>query len=443
MPFHVIQHLHHLFRVAYYLHQLRGNLWLKPSILRKMQNKRLRAIVKHAYSNVPFYHKKFEEAGIKPDDIKSVEDLNKIPLTTKLEIQSKNFQDVVAANVDLKNLVKSTTSGSTGIPLTIFCDRWIEDFYEAVWMRAMFEDGLRLQDKMAVIADPRSFPEGKGIFQRLGFKKREYISIFDSAERQMALLREFKPDVIKGYTSSLFILAAEFGEALQELETRLVFSGAELLDTASRKVICSAFGGELFDFYACNEFGLLAWECKAHDLYHLNADVTLVEFLDDEGEAISPGEKGKVVCTSLFNYVMPLIRYELDDVAVPVDDECSCGITLPLIKCVEGRTDDFLVATNGRVISPTVFFPYPFDNLGEIKRFRVVQERKDKLRIELVPKGESLNRNRFFEKAEKRIKQLFGEDMNVEFKILKAIPRDKTGKLRKVISLISKKRALI
>jgi len=397
VPFHVIQYLRHLFRVAYYLHQLRGNLWLKPSILRKMQNKRLRAIVKHAYSNVPFYHKKFEEAGIKPDDIKSVEDLNKIPLTTKLEIQSKNFQDIVAANVDLKNLVKSTTSGSTGIPLTIFSDRWIE----------------------------------------------EYISIFDSAERQMALLREFKPDVIKGYASSLFILAAEFGETLRELETRLVFSGAELLDAASRKVICSAFGGELFDFYACNEFGLLAWECKAHDLYHLNADTTLVEFLDDEGEAVSPGEEGRVVCTGLFNYVMPLIRYKLDDVAVPVDDECSCGITLPLIKCVEGRTDDFLVATNGRVISPTVFFPYPFDNLGEIKQFRVVQERKDKLRIELVPKGEFLNRNRFFEKAEERIKQLFGEDMNVEFKILKAIPRDKTGKLRKVISLISKKRALI
>ena len=111
----------------------------------------------------------------------------------------------------------------------------------------------------------------------------------------------------------------------------------------------------------------------------------------------------------------------------------------PSIKRIEGRTDDFLIATNGRVISPTVFFPYPFDNLDEIKQFRVVQERKDKLRIEVVPKGEFLNRNRFFEKAEKKIKQLFGEDMNVEFKILKAIPRDKTGKLGKVISLISKK----
>lgn len=407
-----------------------------------MQNKRLRAIVKHAYDNVPFYHKKFENAGIKPNDIKSIEDMYKIPLTTKLEIQAQKFEDIVARNINPKSLMNTTTSGSTGIPLTIFSDKRIEDFYEAVWMRAMFEDGLRLHDKMAVIADPRHFPKNKGIFQRLGFEKRKHISIFDSTERQMALLLEFKPDAIKGYASSLFILAAEFGEALRELETRLIFGGAELLDAVSRKIISSAFGGELFDFYACNEFGLLAWECKAHNGYHLNADTTLVEFLDDTGEAVSSGEKGRLVCTGLFNYVMPLIRYELDDVAVPVDDECSCGVDLPLINHIEGRIDDFLVATDGRLISPAVFFPYPFENFDVIKQFRVVQERKDKLRIELVPKGGFLNKNDFFEKAEKRIKQLFGENMNVEFKVLDAIPRDKTGKLRKVVSLISKNDAL-
>lgn len=114
------------------------------------------------------------------------------------------------------------------------------------------------------------------------------------------------------------------------------------------------------------------------------------------------------------------------------------GITLPLIKHVEGRIDDFLSATDGRLISPTVFFPFPFENFDTIKQFRVIQERKDKLRIEFVPKGEFLNKKDVFEKAEKRIKQLFGEDINVELKILKAIPHDKTGKLRKVISLISK-----
>lgn len=126
---------------------------------------------------MPFYHKKFEEAGVKPDDIKSVEDLNKIPLTTKLEIQSKIFQDIVAVNVDLKNSVKSTSSGSTGIPLTIFSDKRIEDFYEAVWMRTMFEDGLHVQDKRAVIADPRRFPE-KRVFFNVWVLRSVNISLF-------------------------------------------------------------------------------------------------------------------------------------------------------------------------------------------------------------------------------------------------------------------------
>ncbi|MCW4007335.1 MAG: phenylacetate--CoA ligase family protein [Candidatus Bathyarchaeota archaeon] len=428
----MVQYFNQIFHVAYYLRQFRKNLWLKPHVLRKIQEERLRAIVKYAYKNVPFYHRKFKSAGITPDDIKSVNDLYRIPLTTKLEIQAQSFRDIVDKNVDLNSLVKGATSGSTGIPLTIFSDKKVEHFYEAIWMRAMLEDGLRVQDRMMIIADPRGFPKKIGLLHRLGLEKRKHISIFDSIEHQMTLLREFRPNVIKSYASSLFNLASEFRDALRRLNVRLLFSGAELLNVESRKLISSAFGGELFDFYACNEFGLLAWECKAHEGYHLNVDSTLMEFLDDEGEVVSTNEKGRVVCTGLLNYVMPLIRYELGDIVVPADYECSCGIILPLIKFVEGRSDDFLVAPNGRLIPPTVFFPYPFENFDRIKQFKVVQERKDKLLIELVLK-KNVAENGFFEKAEKKVKQLFGEDMKVEFKICDAIPSSKTGKIKKVI----------
>jgi len=266
---------------------------------------------------------------------------------------------MVAGNLDLGSLRKRTTSGSTGVPLVTFVDGRVEDFDAAVWMRAFFEDGLRVRDRMAVIADPRSFPKKESVFQRLGLAKRKYISIFDSAQRQLALLKEFKPDVVKGYASSLFILAEEFEDLVSEIEPRLVFSGAEVLNVSSKKLISSRFGAELFDCYACSELGLLAWECKEHDGYHVNADSVLMEFVGECGDAVAFGERGRVVCTGLFNRVMPLIRYELDDVAVPVDGECACGISLPLVKFVEGRADDFLVAADGRLISPTVFFSIP------------------------------------------------------------------------------------
>lgn len=417
-----------------YLGRLRRNLRLKSSELRCLQLKMFRALIRHAYENVSLYHRKFRDAGVKPDDIKSFDDLCKIPTTTKFEVQACNPRDVVAGGVDLGSLTKRTTSGSTGIPLTVFVDGRVADFYYAVSMRAMFEDGLRVRDRMAVIADPRSFPKKKTFFQYLGIEKRKYISIFDPAERQMAELSGFKPDVVKGYASSLFILAEKFENAASEVNPRLVFSGAEVLDATSRQVINSAFGGELFDFYACSELDSLAWECKAHNGYHINADSVLMEFLDGDGEAVAFGERGRVVCTGLFNYVMPLIRYELGDVAVPINDECACGITLPLLKCVEGRVDDFLLATDGRVISPTVFFPYPFEDVDWIRQFRVIQESRNRLVIQVTAKRAVADPEKILGDAELKIHRLFGEDMDVKFEFVKETPRDPSGKLRKVIS---------
>jgi len=148
-------------RLLLYLYELRKNLRLEPSSLQEMQRKKLRAIIKHAYENVPFYHKKFDSAGIRPDDVKSVADLSKFPVTTKSEIQVSSLEDIVARNIDVNRCIKRFTSGSTGIPLTIIVDKRAVDFEGAVWFRALFENGLRLWDRMAIISDPRSFPKKK------------------------------------------------------------------------------------------------------------------------------------------------------------------------------------------------------------------------------------------------------------------------------------------
>ena len=419
-------------RMLFYLYKLRRNLRLKPSELRRLQLERFRFLVRYAYENVPFYHTKFKLAGFKPSDVKGFDDLCKIPATSKFEIQACDLKDMVAGNVDLGSLRKRTTSGSTGVPLVTFVDGRVEDFDVAVWMRALFEDGLRVRDKMCVIADPKK----ESVFQRLGLAKRKYISIFDSAERQLALIKEFKPDVVKGYASSLFILAEEFENLVSEIEPRLVFSGAEVLDAPSKKLISSRFGAELFDCYACSELGLLAWECKEHSGYHVNADSVLMEFVGDGGEAVAFGERGRVVCTGLFNRVMPLIRYELDDVVVPVNDECACGRSLPLVKFVEGRADDLLVAADGRLISPTVFFPYPFESVDWIKRFRVIQESPKRLVIQVAPKKAVENQSQIIEVAKRKLHELFG-NLEVKFEFMENIPLDSSGKFRKVISRIN------
>ncbi len=423
-----------IYRSLLYLHQLRRNLQLPTSELQEIQQKKLRAMIKHAYENVHFYHLKFDEADVKPNDIKSVADLRKLPIVTKQEIQSAEFGDIVAKNIDLCKCTKRSTSGSTGIPLTLFFDQDAEDYENAVWARAFSENGLKFYEKMAVITDPRGFPESR-FFQRFGLMHRRYVSIFDSAEKQFEILQNYRPEAIKGYPSSLFILADAYKNDSRCLKPRLVFTSAELLDQMTRSYLNSVFGTSLLDNYGCNEFGLLAWECQAHEGYHINIDRAVVEFIAD-GEPVQDSEQGDIVCTSLVNKAMPLIRYRTDDVGTPINEKCSCGKSLPIMKIMQGRKDDFIVATDGRMFSPTVFFPYPFENLNGIIQFKVVQAKRNEINIEIAVNKNFVDNQIVFEKARAAIQRVFGEDMQVHFQICDIIQRNPNGKLRKVISCV-------
>lgn len=419
-------------RLLFNLFRLRKNLRLDPSSLEEMQRKKLIATIEHAYANVPFYRRKFSKAGIKPKDVKSFDDLAKIPLTTKSEVQANAPAEFVSRKSNVCRCIRRRTSGSTGQPLTITVDRGAMDFETAMWVRTFLENGLNVRDKMSYIADPRSFPKTRWL-QRTRIVSRNYISIFDDASTQLALLRNYNPSALKAYPSSLRILADTNGHGEMDVKPRIVFTSAELLDREARRSINSAFRTELFDNYACSEFGLLGWECRQHMGYHLNVESTVMEFVK-HGKTVAPGESGEIVCTSLENSTMPLIRYKLDDVGVPLEDQCSCGATLPLIKVVEGRVDDFLTAPDGRIIPPTVFFPYPFENMEGVRQFRVIQEKKNKLTFQLVENGDSLDKVQVLAKARNRIQDLFGEEMQIEFQIKRKLDRNSSGKLRKIIS---------
>lgn len=412
---------------------LKRNLSLDPSSLREAQLKKLRFMIRYAYENVPFYHRKFGQSNIKPDDIVSMDDVTKIPITTKSQIQSCPLQDLVSRTVDLERCITRSTSGSIGVPLTIAVSGKVVDFEGALWHRALSENGLGLRDRMSVIGDPRSFPRNGRFFESVGILKKQYISIFDHAEAQLTLLERFKPHAIKGYPSSLAILTDFCKQKTIVFKPRLIFTTSEVLDRQSRELISSVFEADLTDNYASQEFALLAWECHEHMGYHMNIDGVVMEFVED-GEATAPGERGEILCTSLFNEVMPLIRYEIGDVGISIDEQCSCGRTLPLMKIVEGRTDDFLISMDGRMISPTVFFPYPFKDFKGIKQFKVIQERRDKLTIQMVTEEGFLHADRALEEAKDNVKRLFGEKMQVEFQVLEKINRDQSGKLRKIVT---------
>jgi phenylacetate-CoA ligase len=403
-------------------------------MLQVVQNKKIRAIVHHAYEHVPFYHRKFDEAGVKPGEIRSAKDLHILPLTTKTELQAAPLNEVLANTFDVRACLKKVTSGSTGVPLTIVVDKRAEDLRRAMWGRAYTENGLSFTDKLATIKDPRDFISGGWLRRLMSYWKMD-ISIFDSPEQQVKRLGVFRPDVIKGYVSSLAILADFCRETEREFSPHHVFTGAELLLESDRKRIGSAFGCDVLDYYGSTEFSLLGWECESHAGYHINADGNAIELVKG-GEVVSPGERGEIVCTGLINYAMPLIRYKIGDIGVSIKELCPCGRSLPLLKMTEGRTGDFLVTLDGRLIPPTAFSPYPFGSLEGIRQFRITQEARDRIVIQLVFEKGFSGVDHVLNYAREEIRRVFGIDMQVDFQLTKKIEKDPTGKLRKIMSRV-------
>lgn len=424
------------------LFELNRTQWMKKADAEKRQNKRLRSIIKHAYSNVEFYNRKFKEAGIKLSDIRTVSDLHKIPFTYKSEIQKLPEQEILAKNVNVRKIIAKRTSGSTGIPLKIFFDKKARNYDAASWIRAYLTNGVKPWDKFALVVDPHSASQKQPLYNRFGILRREYITIFDDVETQIRKLQLIKPNVIQGYPSVLALLAREVKKECLKFNVKRIFTEAELLNKLSRLNISSGFNCGVYDLFATREFGLIAWECKEHFGYHINSDNLIVEFVRN-GETVREGERGEITCTSLTNYAMPLIRYRLGDVGIPLGQECPCGRSLPLMKVIEGRANDLLITPKGKIISPLIFHPFPFQELeffSKVEQFRIVQEKIDEISIDLVM-AESFREDpqESFKIAEKRMKKVFGEKVKVAFNIVERLPRDPSGKLRTVISKVSVK----
>jgi len=405
--------------------------WLKTSELEEIQRKMLRGIIKHAYENVPFYHSKFDSVGVKPDDIKTVEDLSKIPITTKQELRDNFSSGIIAKGVNINKCDVSKTSGSTGIPLTVYYSEKDDDYEKAIALRPNLSCGQKIRDKWAVITSPDHIAFKKW-FQKFRVFAPEYVSLFAGVNEQISILENFQPDVLDGYPSSIYLLAKGIKEmGNDKIHPKIIFTTAELLTDDMRKYVESVFGVKVYDQFGCVELARTAWECPEHCGYHIDMDAVVMEFLRD-GEAVTPGERGEIVYTGLYQHAMPFIRYAVGDIGIPSDEKCPCGRGLPMMKLVEGRTDAFVQVPDGRVFSPIIWtiLLRPF---LEISQFKVIQEKKNLIKVQIV-KGKGFM-EKTIDRVKRDIKNVLGEDMHIEVEFVDEIPRE-AGKVRSVVSKI-------
>ena len=433
-----------VFRIVYYLvGALRRVRW-KPERLRLHQEKRLRAVVRYAFDNVSFYRRKFREAGVHPADVKCLEDLKKLPIVKSEEFRRVPLEDRVSLKCDVKKLRVVKTSGSSGMPLKIFLDRNEDDWRKAIYMRANILCGQKPRDRWVAITAPHHFGDVTALQRRLGVFAQVCLSVFDDVDKHIDFLCRFKPDVLDGYSSALLLLAREVeGRGLNVLKPKVVFGNADLVGLAERKYLEDIFKAPYCDQYGCAEFNRTAWNCLEREGYHMDVDSVITEFVDEDGDAVSPGECGEIVYTSLFNFAMPFIRYSIGDVGRPSDDECSCGVSLPLMEVIEGRKDSFIVLPNGKVVSPRTFTVAMgmFKNYEDIEQFRIVQKSFDHFDVLLKMKKADLDESDIAERLKLHFQKVLGvsdKDVNFNVSFVHEIPPSRSGKLSAVISEVAR-----
>lgn len=427
-------------RVLYYLNVLRRHDYWPCKKLAEYQNRRLRHVVKHAFDHVPFYHVRIKEAGLRPEAIRTTEDLNKLPLITKDEIR-KNIHLAISDEFDVRRLKSCRTSGSTGEPLFFYVSKSEDEYRKAKHLRANIRCGQQPLDRWVTIVSPIYFGQTSRLQRLFGVYAPRPISVFTETSDQLSMLSQIRPDILDGYSNSLLALAKEIRKKdIETVRPKFLLSGAELIDASSKQLVETAFSAPLYDQYGSAEFERLASQCTEKSGYHVDADSVVMQFVDKNGEEVAPGERGEIVCTSLFNYAMPFLRYVVGDIgALSTETDCPCGRKLPMIKVIEGRKNSLLVLQDGRTLVPFSIIAaiMTFKSYDKIEKFRLIQSKRDLLRLQVKKKEEAFIQNDLGKELADHMKSMLELDPNstsllVEF--VDDIPLSRGGKFAIVVS---------
>ena len=420
---------------------------MKREDLEKLQEERLRKIVRYCYENVPFYRRKFKEKGLEPDDIRGLDDIGKLPFTTKDDLREHYPFGMIA--VPRSKIVRfHASSGTTGKPTIVaYTKRDIENWAELM-ARVLTCVGITKEDTMQLIYNYAFFTGGLGF--HYGAEKIGAAVIpsgVGNTKKQILTMRDLEVTAFSSTPSYALYLAEyaekEMGIDVRKLKLRIGIFGAEPWSEATRKKIENAFEIEAFDNYGLSELcgPGVSVECEEKNGLHVWSDHFLVEVVDPEtGERLDEGKEGELVFTTLMKEAMPLLRYRTRDISVIYPDECSCGRTHVKIAKIRGRTDDMLIIRGVNVFPSQIeHVLMQIPEVGENYQIIVDRDILDKLlvRVEVTEKvfSDKLKDLLALEKKiERELKEVLNVSAKVELVSPGSIPRT-PGKAKRIIDL--------
>jgi phenylacetate-CoA ligase len=429
-------------RVLSYLGEMRKVQRLEPDEVRRYQWKKLGRLLDYACSHVPYYRDIFAGLGLRAEDIRSEEDLRRLPVTRKRDITA-NPKAFLPEGYPRSHLDPYSTSGSTGESFRFFVGKEACQARQANNNRMNEWSGIRIGDRIAMLWGT-AFDVGwlsklkSAIKQRLS--NQIVLSMYrmdeSSLEAYVERLKRFQPDMLMGYPSAM----AHFAEAILKagMDTvrprAIVLSGEALYDW-QREVIERAFGTAPFDHYGCREFGAIARECEARQGRHIACERVLLE-VAPSGPAAGGGGVGELLVTDLDSFGMPFIRYAMEDLGAVTWERCQCGLGLPRLVETIGRTFDVVRAPNGNALGGT-FWTILLKHKKGVERFQVIQEELDKVTIAIKPTSEFSDETRRY--ILEKVREACGPDMLVDLELKSHLESTPAGKYRFVISRLGSK----
>lgn len=410
--------------------------WWDRERLLALQDELLRETVATAYAEVPFYRDAFDACGAAPGGIAGLDDLRRLPVATKRGLK-ENYPQRCTRRTG-RPFSEYFTSGSSGEPFAVRIDNYTLSRARALmFLRANFS-GWRIGDPFA----QTGMTLERGVIKRVkdALLRVEYLSAFDLSDqvldRYLDLIDKKRLRYLMGYAGSLYCLASRAREVGFNRTLDGIVSWGDNLYEHYRSTVEGAFSCRVTDTYGCGEGIQIAAQCGAADgAYHVFMPHVIVEIVDDEGNPVPDGEVGNVLLTRLDPGAMPLIRYRVGDIArKSTKAACSCGRTWEMLAKIEGRDTDVVVTPRGNRLI-VHFFTGIMEYFPAIETFRVVQERRGEITVEIVP-AEGFS-DRVWEEVKGEILAKGDRDLAVQLKLVSEIPLSASGKRRFVVSRVS------
>lgn len=423
------------------LRELERSQWASPQEIRALQRRKLKALLRHAWSTTPFYRDRIgrmeqhpsggDRGGCDPFEI-----LSRIPTLTKSTIRCSI--DQMLWRDAPGGLHERHTGGSCGQPLRFFLDKRRQAYDQAARARSHRWFGVNCGEREVYLwgspIEFRTSDRAKRVRDRLF--NHFMLNAFDMSPRRMTRywhrIRRLRPSCLFGYPSSLALLARHAkSEALPRLHPGLkaVFVTGEVCLPHDRAILEEVFRVPVADGYGSREAGFIAHQCGAGQM-HITGENVIVEIMQGE-TPVPPGDSGEIVITHLDCYAMPMIRYRTGDVGRLLPGRCACGRGLPLMSVVEGRSTDFLYLPDGTT-KHALSVIYPLRALPGIERFRVTQRVDYSLDVEVVVNEGVVSVSRA--SVASALQPVVGDHLALDVRFVKKIETSASGKFRYVIS---------